>query len=206
MILIEYLMLGCILGAVMALTPGLINLAVAERTIRRGYRAGVQVTLGAGVMEFIYTFLALYFIDVIIQNRSIGLFLKVGAVFLFFGLSIFYLLRKAEPINQPRSKPTTRDFVMGMGVTAMNLLIVPTWIFLGLWLRSYGLPFEEMKDMVFLSLGSALGACIVFLGYVKLGNYIVNKLEKVTAYTNKFLGIVFLAIATIQTVRLIYFD
>ncbi len=206
MTFLQYLLLGALFSGLGALTPGLINLAVAERTIHRGVKAGVMVTLGAGVIELIYTFVPLYFIDILIKDSSIGLALKVIAIVIFLGLSIYHFRKKAQAPAKATTPGGSRDFAVGIGVASMNLLIVPTWIFLGIWLRGNGFQFEHLSQMLALSLGSALGAVMVFLLYVKLGSYIVGKVERVTAYTNKFLGFVFLGLAALQTIRLLYFE
>lgn len=200
----EYIIIGMLFSAIGALAPGMINLAVAERTIRKGYRSGVMVTLGAGVIEFLYTFLAIYFIDQLTQNKSIGKFITWTAAAIFLFLGFYYLLRKAKPIKPVITRSSSRDFGLGVGVAAMNMLIIPTWLFIGIWMRGQGYDFLHMGHIVLVSIGSALGACLVFLGYVKLGSYVVSRMETVTQYTNKFIGTVFLVLSVVQCFRALY--
>ena len=200
--LIYLLLAGIVLSALGALAPGLINLAVAERTIKRGHRPGVMVAFGSAVTEFIYTFIALFFIDVISKNAVVGQFIQWMAVAVFLLLGIFYLVRKPGLKRKKEQGSNRKHFGYGFVIAAMNMLIIPTWIFLGFWFRSIGLDFSTLVDIVVLSLGSALGAFTVFFGYVHLAKYIVDRIEDVTKYTNKALGTIFVSLALFQLVRI----
>jgi threonine/homoserine/homoserine lactone efflux protein len=203
--LIYFFLFGVLFSAIGATAPGLINLAVAERTIKRGFRPGVMVAFGASVTEFLYTFIAIFFIDVIIKNAVIGQSIRWIAVFVFIGLGVFYLIKKPGVVKTSEVGSSRKHFGYGSLIAAMNMLIIPTWIFLGLWLRSNGFDFRNLLDILFLSLGSAAGAFLVFLGYVYLGKYIVDKIENISRYTNKALGFIFLSLATVQLIRLYYY-
>ncbi len=200
-----FLGFGILFSALGALTPGLINLAVAERTIKRGFRPGVITAFGAGTTELIYTFVAIFFIDTIAKNATIGRSIQWIAVTVFLVLGIHYLLKSPKLVKQTDSGSNRKHFGYGLAIAGMNMLIIPTWIFLGLWLRSLGYHFDKFTNIVLLAFGSALGATLVFIGYVYLGRFIVTKLERITRYTNKFLGVVFISLATIQLVRIYYY-
>ena len=204
MVIWEYLFIGVLFSAIGAVAPGMINLAVAERSIHKGYSSGLMVALGASAVEFLYTFLSIYFIDQLTENKVVGKFITWMAAVIFLLLGLYYILRKVEPIKPVISKSSSTDLFLGVGVAAMNMLIIPTWLFIGIWMRGQGYDFEHMGHIFAVSLGSALGAGFVFVGYVKLGRYVVSKMEKVTAYTNKFVGTVFLILSVVQCLRAMY--
>ncbi|MDH3650320.1 MAG: LysE family transporter [Saprospiraceae bacterium] len=192
-------------SAIGALPVGMINLSVAERTIHRGSRAGLMVALGACVIELCYTYIALYFIDFFVRNEAISQVIKTIAIFIFLVLALYYWSRKVTPSKQSDSKyPNSRNFGLGVGVAAINMLIIPYWIFLGLWLKANGLLFDSVVDISSLAIGSMMGALLVFLLYIRLGRYIVGRMEQVSYYTNKALAILFLSLAIIQLVRVVY--
>ncbi|NND09309.1 MAG: LysE family transporter [Saprospiraceae bacterium] len=201
---IWFFLLGVFFTALGALPPGMINLSVAERSIQRGFNSGIMVALGAAVTEFVYTFVSIYFIDTIIKNEVIGSMIKWTMVFVFFILGTYYLIKKVEAVQTKIAGSGSRDFGYGIVVAAMNMLIIPTWIVIGLWMRGNGFDFVHISEILLISLGSALGGFIVFAGYVRLGRFIVNRMEKVTRYTNRFLGAIFLGLATVQLLRIFY--
>ena len=197
-----FFLFGMIFMSIGSSAPGLINLSVAERTIKRGLKAGIVAALGAATIEFIYTFIAIFFIDVIIKNAVIGKSIKWIAIGVFLGLGIFYLLRKRSAVKSYDEYPNSKDYGYGLLIAGMNMLIIPTWIFLGLWLRSNGYDFRNMIDILAISMGAATGAFITFFGYAHLGKYIVNRIENVTKYSNKALGIFFIFLAAFQLIKM----
>ena len=185
--------------------PGLINLTIAERTIYRGTKSGFMVALGTIIIEFLYTFLAVYFIDFFIKNEIVGRAIKIGAIILFVGLAIYYFLKKVEVVNKvKRVNSNGRDFGLGLGVASMNMLILPFWIFVGLWLKANGYAFPNLNSIILFALGSTSGAFLSFTLYIRLGRYIVNHMQKVALYTNRILGALFLLLALVQIIRIFY--
>jgi threonine/homoserine/homoserine lactone efflux protein len=198
--------IGIVLSAGGALPVGLINLSVAKRTINRGAKSGLMVALGASIIELLYTFIAVYFVDFLVRNEIISQFIQIAAFCIFLCLGIYYMLKKTKEVEQPIRKSKARDFVLGIGISSMNMLIIPYWMFLSFWLKSNGFEFSGFNSILILSLGSTLGAFLVFILYIKLGSLIVNKLHMVTVYSNKFLGILFFGLAIFQVIRYWYYS
>ncbi len=163
-----------------------------------------MVALGAAVVEFVYTLVAVYFIDTIVKSALIGSMIKWTMAVVFMGLGFYYLYKKIEPVQKKISKSSSKDFGYGILVAGMNLLIIPTWIFIGLWMRSNGYQFSHISEILTISFGSALGGLMVFAGYVRLGRFIVTRMQTVTRYTNRLLGAIFLCLATVQLLRIFY--
>ncbi len=202
--LLSLLLLGTVFSVLGALAPGLINLAVAERTIKRGHRPGIMVAFGASITQLTYTFIALFFIDVLTKNATIGQFIQWLAVVVFLLLGLFYLIRKPSMKKKVGAGSNRKNFGYGIFIAAMNMLIIPTWIFVGIWLRSAGYEISGLLAILAVAMGSGLGAFLVFFGYVQLARYIVDRLDDVSKYTNKALGYVFLGLATVQLIRIYY--
>lgn len=198
----KYASIAMVFSMIGALPPGLINLTVAQRTISRGIKSGVGVAMGALVVEWIYTFLVIYFIDFFVANKEVGKLIKIIAVGIFLGMAVYYFLAKPKPIKAVSIRKNSRDVIIGIGVTAINLLIIPYWIFLGIWFRSNGYPFENISSTFAMASGSAFGAFFIFLIYIKLGSYIVKHQDTFTHYTYKTLSVIFLVLAVIQVFRM----
>lgn len=85
----------------------------------------------------------------------------------------------------------------------MNILIVPFWIFLGIWLKSNGMLFENQTDIFIFSVGAAIGALLAFFGYILLSEYIVTKIKEINQYTNKAVGLIFLGLGIFQLTQIL---
>ncbi|NND35217.1 MAG: LysE family transporter, partial [Saprospiraceae bacterium] len=168
-------MFGVLFSALGATAPGLINLSVAERTLTRGVRPGMMVATGAALTQLIYTFIAVYFIDVIIKNEIITESINWAACVIFLGLGVFYFFKTAATVKPSKSASDRKHFGYGLVIAGMNMLIIPTWIFIAIWLKSNGFDFIAIREIIFISLGSGIGALLVFVGYVRLSRYILDQ-------------------------------
>ena len=201
---IGLLLAGILFSALGAIPPGLINLSVAERAMTRGRRPGIMVAIGAALTQLIYTFIAVYFIDTIIKNEIITESINWAACIIFLGLGIYYLFKKATIVKPSRTSSDRKHFGYGIVIAGMNMLIIPTWIFIAVWLKSNGFDFTAIREIIFISLGSGVGALLIFIGYVRLSGYILTRMSSVVKYTNRFLGVIFISLAAYQLIRLLY--
>ena len=182
---------------------GIITLTLADVTIKRGIKAGIYYSLGASVFEFIYTFVALKFINLFMDNPAIETNIRWAALIVFFGLSIYYFLSNPNPPQQKESVQDKRSsFLKGMGIASLNMLIVPYWIFLGTWLHSDGWIILDSFWILIFSIGATLGALAVFLAYAKLSELVLQKSDRIVKWTNKIIGFVFLILGIYQAVSL----
>lgn len=202
--LLFLLLFGVVFSALGAVPPGLINLAVAERTITRGFRAGMMVSVGAGTTQLIYTFISVYFIDIIIRNAIITQTINWIAGIIFLVLGLYYMVKKVKKIQTVKKASDSKHFGYGLAVAAMNFLIIPTWIFVAIWLKSNGFEFTHLREILIVSLGSSAGAILIFSSYVRLSRYIIRKMSHIIKYTNRFLAVVFLSLAAYQFFRIFY--
>ena len=83
MTLIVYFFVAFILSFLGSIPIGLITLTIAQKTIQNGRRSGLMVALGATIMEFVYTFIALLSLEFFTQNTAIGNYIKTFALVLF---------------------------------------------------------------------------------------------------------------------------
>lgn len=198
--LVTYFIIALILSFLGSLPIGLISLSIVQRTLEKGRQAGLMIALGATIMEFVYTYLALISLDLFAENNEIGNYIKIIATFVFFILAFYYLLKKNAPKIQASTSYDYFDFLRGFIVGMMNLLIVPFWIFLGIWLKTYGYTFVQQDELIFFSLGAALGALLAFILYVWGSEMVMKKTDSINQYTNKIVGFIFLGLGIFQLV------
>ena len=197
-----YFLVALVLSFLGTIPIGLITLTITQKTIKSGRNAGLMIALGATVMEFSYTFIALTLLDFFTKNTAISQYIKIAATVVFLTMGIYFLIKKSKSKIKTTSKEYNyMDFFRGVTVGMMNLLIIPFWIFLGIWLEAHGLLFERMRCVFSFSAGAAIGAFLAFLGYILLSEYIVTKTKTIDKYTNKAVGFLFLGLGVYQAVQ-----
>jgi threonine/homoserine/homoserine lactone efflux protein len=200
--LVAYFFIAFVLSALGSMPVGMITLKIAEKTIHDGYRSGVMVSLGATTIEFLYTYIAIASMDFFIQNVGLNLYINLIAMTVFFALAFYHLFKKTSQILESKGEYKTFDFIKGILLASMNMLIIPFWIFLVVWLKNYGFEFSTITQILVFSIGSALGALVIFILYSRLGKLVVNKIQKVSYYTNRTVGVLFLLLAMYQLTQL----
>jgi len=201
--IVYYLVASVVISFLGTLPIGLITLTIAQRTITQGKNAGMKVALGATIMEFVYTFIAVKALDFFNENVHLNQSIKIVSAFLFLIVGLYLLFKKPKKEIEIKGKESYKNFIAGLIVGTMNFLIVPFWIFFGLLLESYGMAFEDYSKLVVFSIGSALGALLGFILYIWFSAVIKEKLTAVTKYTNKIFGILFLILSLVQFLQLI---
>jgi len=201
--IVYYLVASVVISFLGTLPIGLITLTIAQRTITQGKNAGMKVALGATIMEFVYTFIAVKALDFFNENVQLNQSIKIASAILFLMVGLYLLFKKPKKEIEIKGKESYKNFIAGLIVGTMNFLIVPFWIFFGLLLESYGMAFEDYSKLVVFSIGSALGALLGFILYIWFSALIKEKLTAVTKYTNKIFGILFLILSLVQFLQLI---
>ena len=196
--LIQYFFVAFFLSGLGTVPIGLITLTIVQKTIEKGRTAGMMVSFGATILEFIYCFIALKFLAYLSNNNSTGQFMEIGSGFIFLILGIYFLFKKNNKEKTIKTKSNNRDFIIGLIAGSMNMLIVPFWLFIGAWLNSNGYYLDDNFDIVLFSIGAALGALVVFYAYILLSEWVVKKSEKVDYYANKIIGVLFIGLAVLQ--------
>lgn len=181
---------------------GLITVTVAQRTIEAGKKAGYMLSFGATVIEFIYTYIALYGLTFFQENVATNYYMQVFATVVFFAFGLYNFFKESQPPTTTSDNYDYFDFGRGILVAAMNILIIPFWLFIALWLSGYDMIFDSQANIIVFSIGSALGALAVFIGYAELGHYILARIGKIVKYTNKIVGVVFVILGIYQLTQL----
>lgn len=196
--------LGFILSFIGSLPLGIINMTVAETTIKQGLKTGLLVAAGASFVELIQAFIALKFTWIFVENPAVESALDIIALVVFWGLGLYYFFF-AKPA-EPKAKTEAEDskmtgFFKGMAVSSVNVLVFPYWIFYGTYLTSNGWMRMENEFVYTFVIGVMIGTFILLCLYAKLGQLITNRAEKLTIYVNKFIGFVFVGFGVYQALR-----
>lgn len=184
---------------------GMINMAVAYTAIHKGIRAGVYMGMGAALVELLQVFVALKFTWLFEAGGVLGNVVKVAAIFIFFGAGIyFFFFAKAAPEKMEKKIVISRygEFIKGMGISSLNLMVIPYWIFYGTLLVENGWLKKENGSIMVFSTGAMTGAFLLLATYAWLGDRVLRKSGEVTQWVNKFIGVVLIAFGVYQVVSM----
>ncbi|KYP15487.1 LysE family transporter [Flavihumibacter sp. CACIAM 22H1] len=145
-----------------SLTPGTINLSVLQAGLEGAASKGRRMALAAGLVEYFYAGLAIYFEALI--NRQIGLFswfkLLAAIVLLVLGLAALLPAKKAEKTAVVKTGGFRKGLVLGF----LNPLAMPFWIGIIAYLKSMGwIHLDTWIEVQFFLIGVSLGVISLLL-------------------------------------------
>ncbi|MCR9286061.1 MAG: LysE family translocator [Bacteroidetes bacterium] len=196
--------LGFILSFIGSLPLGIINMTVAETAIKKGFKAGLMIAIGASFVELIQAFIALKFTWIFVENPAVESALDIIALIVFWGLGLYYffIAQPAQPKgNKEEENSKMSGFLKGMAVSSVNVLVFPYWIFYGTYLTTNGWMQMEDEFVYTFVIGVMMGTFTLLFLYAKLGLLITNRAERLTSYVNKFIGLVFIAFGIYQACK-----
>ncbi|MEO1517254.1 MAG: LysE family transporter [Bacteroidota bacterium] len=205
MLFLMHILAGFFLSFVGSLPLGMINMTVADATIRKGLRAGLWVALGASLVEMVQAFASLEFSSLWMAGGGADYWIRILTLVLFFMLGLYFLLKKPTETSleeKSEGKQRSRHFFKGVLISSLNVLAFPYWVFYGTYLRAEGWLGNLSHVLVF-SLGVMLGTFALLLGYARMSLYIVEHSRQLALWADRFIGIVFLLLGIIQLARLL---
>lgn len=198
-----HLLIGAFLSFVGSAPPGMINLTVVDITLKRGMKMALLASLGAALVEGVQALVALRFTWLFTEDPIIGNVIQWGAIPVFFGLGLYYLLKKSGKNSVPKERKSGSIFLQGIGVSALNLLVYPYWIFYGSWLHLNGFLIKETSYILVFSLGVALGTFLLLWVFARLSKWIMKKSDKVSLYADRFIGAIMLGFGIWQLINVL---
>lgn len=183
--------IGFVTGWLVSMPIGPVSASVITRTLRYGARNGLFVSIGAGVMDFIYCGGAAQIHEFLQASPLINLIFQIiGLVVLIF-VGIKTLSQRTLPNEEVEDSDRESEreaekrvkrlrinqngfiapFAMGVILYASNVAAVPEWIFISAFWRENGL----LEEGVLVNMAFALGAGLGTLGW---GYFLVTFIER----------------------------
>ena len=187
---------------------GMINMTVADIAIRKGMKSAILFALGAVIIEFGQGMITVKFLNLFVENEVILATIEWLAVFIFIGAGIFFYLKKESPLHiEKRKYKYNKGWIFkGMGISMLNFMPYPFWIFFSTFLLSNGLMERSMPDYLTLSAGMMIGAFVMFILYARGSVWLIKKNEKLESSIRKIIAILFISLGILQLLRIIYFN
>lgn len=162
--------IGFIVAAIGITPPGLINMTAAKVSLKDGRNEAISFAVGATVIVFFQTFLALLFANFINSHPNIISLLQEIGLFIFIGLTIYFFWKAKKP-KLPKSEMKVRSktnrFFLGMLLSALNLFPIPYYVFISITLSAYGY-FSFLQSFIYTFVGGVvIGSFTVFYLYIE---------------------------------------
>jgi len=185
------LFLGFLTSSIGIIPPGLINMTAAKVSIQEGRTRALVFAIGAVLIIFLQTFLAVVFAKFIDSNPSVLLLLREVGLFIFTGLTIyfFFYAKKIKRKDDDTALKSKRSrFFLGMLLSALNFFPIPFYVFVSVTLASYDyFSFEKSFIYSFVG-GSGLGAMFAFSCYIVYFKKMQSKSEFLLKNMNYLIG------------------
>lgn len=201
------LLLGYCIAVLAVILPGLINMTAAKISLQEGRNEALSFAVGASLVVFIQTYIAVLFARFIsIHLEIISLIQEIG-IFIFSCLSIyfFWLSGKAhQPKTSIKLRGKTNRFYFGLLLSMLNFLPVPFYVFTSISLAGAGyFHFERMEIMNFVT-GVMLGSLSVFYLYIAAFKLIESRTSVLVKNMNIIIGSISAVIAVFTLLKLLY--
>ena len=161
--------LGFIVAAIGITPPGLINMTAAKVSLKDGKAEAVFFAVGATIIVFFQTLLAILFAKFINTHPEVINRLREIGLFIFIALTIYFFWKAKKPKlpkGEMKVRSKTNRFFLGMLLSILNLFPIPYYVFVSISLSAYGyFSFLETFIYVFVT-GVVTGSFLVFYLYI----------------------------------------
>lgn len=157
------LILGVVIGFLMCIPVGPINVWVVNTLIKHNFRSAFSIALGGSVMDFVYFMVILTGLSLFTFSPQVSVTLKVtGVLFLFlFGLKEVFSKSVSEKVSEEHKKKAAKAssfFLLGVLIYTSNPALIATMSALAAVIKSWKAFDENYVNYFFLSLGISLGS------------------------------------------------
>lgn len=185
------------------ISPGMLNMTALKIRINTGKFESVKFAIGASIVVFIQAGIALYFADYFLKNPTIIQTLKKIAVFVFFILSIFFYVLSRKQLNPKTTSANGNFFLKGVGMSAINMLAIPFYLGLSIYLTSINKLIIEQPYILLFVFGAGIGSFLIFYTYILFANIIIKKVSFIAKNINLLLSLLFLLLGIFTLIKIL---
>ena len=201
------LVLGFCIAFLAVIPPGLINMTAAKISLQEGKNVALSFAIGAAVIIFFQTFIAVLFARFINNHQEIVATLQEIGIFVFSLLSIyfFWIAERPKKIKTDSTvKGKSNRFFLGMLLSTLNLLPIPFYVFASMSLSASGyFSFDKIPVSSFV-IGVVSGSFAVFYIYIVAFKKIEKETEFLMRNFNTIIGSVTTFMAIVTLFKLLY--
>lgn len=175
------LLVGLIVGFLMCIPVGPINVWVVNTFLKDNMKAALSIALGGSLMDFTYFMVVLSGLSFIHFSDQTIIILKVVGVLFLFVFGVKELFSKLEDFNfenknNKKTKNAASFFMLGVLIYTSNPTLIATMSALAAVIKSWKLFDDHFLNYFLLSLGVALGSFGWFYFLVRIVKHYQNRI------------------------------
>lgn len=184
---------------------GPVNLAIMQEVLNGRRRAGLLIGAGVCLPEFIYSSFALFASAWLLKRHTVLVTLEWSIVPVMIALGILNMMRKKKQ-EEISTRGKAMDFFKGFILSSLNPQLLPFWLAILVMLNGY--PFfsiVSIPEKTAFVIGTGAGE----FGLISLVVWLTARhreflLDKMKSWNlNKVFGWLFIALAAVQTIKLL---
>lgn len=184
--------------------PGVVNIMASRLVLTHGRRYATIYSMAASIPEIIYAFIAAYYVGTLKLSNTLQITITAvaGLVLIAFGAFLLFNPPKVEISKGRFDHPVLK----GLFLSITNPQLIIFWSGMIIVYNRYGIEFQgDIATIASFSIGAAVGAFLLLLGYMKLSDHFLNDLnEKKIILLNKISAYVLILIGIIATLGLLF--
>ena len=184
---------------------GPLNIAVIQATVKHNLRAGVLVSMGGALPEFLFSAIAIYFASFFRNNPIIEKYSGIATIVFFAGFGLYYLFSENDDINFSETTGQQNNHLLkGFSLSAINPQLAIFWFLYSIIIDNY-LKINGVASKVAFVLGAGTGAFLILYLFAYISYRNRSLLTRIfTQYPiNKYTGILFLVLSFVQLLKII---
>lgn len=198
-LMISTFMAGLVVSFLGTLPPGVLNVTVTRITFRQGRMAAFWFVIACGVVEFMYSYLAVLLTQLVVKEGFIRYISDGLTIVVLLGMEIFYL---RKPISVPvADQRNTSSFGLGVGLSLLNLAAFPFWtIYTTLLVKEGFVNLMNQRGMFIYVTGIALGTLAGLWVFVWLSERVRPILTTYAHRIDQFTGLLLVGLSVLQSI------
>jgi threonine/homoserine/homoserine lactone efflux protein len=187
-----HIILGFTMAFVSLTPPGMLNMTAVRTKIEKTQRSALLFSLGAAIIVIPQAYIALAFAKYFVKHPEIIDRLTIAGIIVLFAMSIFFLFQARKKFKGEGKKQKGNFILIGMLLSAMNMLAIPFYLVLSSVLEKKGLLIMSQPYISIFVGGVFLGAFSLFATYVFFASFIEKKAQFIARNINYILSVLFL--------------
>jgi len=203
MIYVLPFLIGFLVAFIGLLAPAMLNMTTARTSIEKGKKAGFQFAAGAASVVFIQGYIAVTFAKYLVENPEIIKKLNIAAVFVLFGLSIFFFIQARRKFEVTGKSKKGNNYLSGLLMSSLNMLAIPFYLAMATLAESEGWMTNEKPYSIIFVVGAVLGSFFLFSVYAVFAKSIALKAAFISRNINYILSVLFIGLAMFTLIKLL---
>jgi threonine/homoserine/homoserine lactone efflux protein len=201
---VQYFICGWALAFIGVAIPGLVNMTVANQSMRHGFKAGLLACTGASFVIFLQAKIAVGFSHYLSVHAEVLTNIKIVAILIFLILSAVFFYQALRPKVQRGKSNAASPMLRGIAASGMNVLNIPFYFTATAYLEARGWIIFRPYSGWWVALGAGVGAYAILWLYAYMAGYLTRHAPAISRGANYFLSVLFLLLAFVQWIQLYF--